>query len=91
MTQYDNTNRGVMFINDRKSKDTHPDRTGTINVEGVEYFIDGWMKTSNGGKPMLSLSIKRKDKQDAPKRDAGRSPQQRQSNDYSDLNSDVPF
>lgn len=60
--QYDNTNRGALFVNDRKAKDTHPDRTGTLNVEGVEYFIDGWLKDTSKGK-MLSLSVKRKDKQ----------------------------
>jgi len=62
MTQYDNTNRGVLFINDRKEKETQPDRTGSINVDGVEFFLDGWIKDGASGK-FLSLSIKRKDKQ----------------------------
>lgn len=62
MTQYDNTNRGVLFINDRKEKDTQPDRTGSINVDGVEYFLDGWIKPGAKGQ-FLSLSVKRKDKQ----------------------------
>ena len=64
VTQYDNTNRGVLFMNNRKEKDTHPDRTGTLNVDGVEYFIDGWLKDGAKGK-FLSLSVKRKDKQQA--------------------------
>lgn len=60
---YDNTNSGVLFINDRKRPDKKdPDRTGSINVEGVEYFLDGWLKEKNG-KTFLSLSVKRKDKQ----------------------------
>ena len=63
--QFDNTNRGSLFVNDRKEKDTHPDRTGSINVDGVEYFLDGWLKTSASGKQFLSLSVKRKDKQPA--------------------------
>ncbi len=68
MTQYDNTNRGVLFINDRKERDTQPDRTGSINIEGVEYFLDGWIKDGSKGK-FLSLSVKRKDKQpEAPQR-----------------------
>lgn len=59
---YDNTNRGVLFINERKEKDTQPDRTGSINIEGVEYFLDGWIKDGSKGK-FLSLSVKRKEKQ----------------------------
>ena len=76
MTQYDNTNRGVLFINDRKERDSQPDRTGSINIEGVEYFLDGWIKDGAKGK-FLSLSVKRKDKQpeaSAPARAAARPP-----------------
>lgn len=61
--EFDNTNRGVLFINDRKERDTQPDRTGSLNVDGVEYFIDGWIKESGAGAKFLSLSVKRKDKQ----------------------------
>jgi hypothetical protein len=69
VTQYDNTNRGVLFINDRKERDTQPDRTGSINIEGVEYFLDGWIKDGSKGK-FLSLSVKRKDKQPEAQRPA---------------------
>ena len=58
---YDNTNRGVLFINDRKATANHPDRTGSINVDGKEYFLDGWIKQSKEGKQFLSLSVKAKD------------------------------
>lgn len=59
--KYDNTNSGTLFQNDRKEKDTHPDRTGTLNVDGVDYWISGWLKKTKDGKPFLSLAIKRKD------------------------------
>lgn len=58
---FDNTNRGVLFINNRKESANHPDRNGSINVDGVEYWLDGWIKTPKaGGAQFLSLSIKPK-------------------------------
>ena len=76
-TEYSNVNRGVLFVNDRKAQGSNQaDRTGTLNVEGVEYFLDGWLKESAGGKKFMSVSIKRKDKQPEPPQGQ---PQQRQA------------
>lgn len=59
-TKYDNS--GTVFVNDRKEKDSHPDRTGTATINGVEYWVSGWIKQPNPDKPsFLSLSFKRKD------------------------------
>ena len=64
MADFDNTNRGVLFVNDRKEPgSSKPDRTGSLNVDGVEYFLDGWIKKSQAGATFLSVSVKRKDKQ----------------------------
>lgn len=69
--QFDPTNRGALFVNDKKAPGSNqPDRTGSINIEGVEYFIDGWLKKSAAGNPFMSISVKRKDKQAAPKQAA---------------------
>lgn len=57
--QYDNTNKGVLFLNDRKEKDTHPDRKGSINVDGKEYWLSGWNKETSRG-DTISLSIEAK-------------------------------
>ena len=66
MTQYDNTNRGVLFKNDRREKDTHPEYNGTINIEGQEYWLNAWIKDGGKGK-FFSLSVKPKEaRQDAP-------------------------
>lgn len=60
MTDYDNTNRFVLFVNDKKGDDERaPDRTGTLNVDGVEYYMDGWIKQGKKG-PFLSGRIKLK-------------------------------
>lgn len=60
MTQYDNTNRGILGRNKRKEKDSHPDFSGSINVEGHDYWLSGWLKENANGK-FFSLSVKRKD------------------------------
>jgi hypothetical protein len=60
MTEYDNTNSFVLFVNDKGDNDKRPDRTGTLNVDGIEYFMDGWIKQGAKG-PFLSGKIKPKD------------------------------
>ena len=57
MTQYDNTNRGALFDNDRKESDRHPDMTGTLNINGVDHWFSGWWKDSETKGEYLSLSI----------------------------------
>jgi hypothetical protein len=65
MTQDYITNRGVFGVNDRKTQDTHPDWTGSVNVNGVEHWLDGYEKQrKDGSGSFLSLRIKPKD---APK------------------------
>ena len=66
--EYDNTNRGAMFVNSYKEDgDNRPDFTGTIDVEGVEYKIAGWKRTSEKkGTRFISLSIDKKDDEKAP-------------------------
>jgi hypothetical protein len=62
MGDYDNTNRGVLFNErDKKTKDGDRDYSGSINIEGTEYWLSAWIKVSKktGGK-FLSLSVKPK-------------------------------
>jgi hypothetical protein len=59
MPEYDNTNRGVLFKNSTKKSDKHPDYSGSINVGGVDHFLDAWIKEGQKGK-FMSLSIKQK-------------------------------
>ena len=62
MTEYNNENRGVLFKNDRKDSEKHPDYKGNINVGGVEYWLSAWIKESTKGK-FMSLSIQPKEEQ----------------------------
>ena len=51
---------GTLGKNDRKSKETHPDYSGSCVVDGTDYWISGWIKESARGK-FFSLSFKQKD------------------------------
>lgn len=61
--EYDNTNRGTIFKNEKKSEEKHPDMNGSINVDGKDYWISGWKKTSKAGTNFLSLSVRPKEEQ----------------------------
>src|SRR5262249_36036176 len=51
MTDYDNRNRGALFRNDDKdpNDDKERDYSGTLDVEGTEYWLSGWVRTSKNG------------------------------------------
>lgn len=68
MTEYDNSNRGVAFENDKKESDSHPDMKGSINVDGTEYWLSAWWKTpKSGGADFLSFSVKSKEGGSGPR------------------------
>ena len=86
--QYDNTNRGSLFKNDRKELDNHPDYNGSINIEGKDFWLNGWLKESKkDGKKFFSLSEKPKDQ------DAGKTPVKAKSAPAKakDEDSEIPF
>jgi hypothetical protein len=51
-------NSGVLFRNDRKQTETSPDYSGALNVNGVEFQLSGWIKTSKNGNKFLSLAVR---------------------------------
>ena len=71
--QYDNTNRGSLFKNDRKELDTHPDYNGSINIEGTDYWLNGWLKESKkDGKKFVKASRRSLRKHAAAKKAAAK-------------------
>jgi hypothetical protein len=66
--EYDRTNSGMLARNDRKTKDSHPEYSGSINVNGVEYWLSAWIKEGKAGTKMegrkfFSLSVRPKEEQ----------------------------
>jgi hypothetical protein len=92
-------NSGSLFLNSKKEKETHPDRTGTAMIDGVTYYVSGWLKTSQSGQKFLSLAFKRKDDQPRQESISERATAKiRQPDPIStgrprndDMNDDIPF
>ena len=60
---YDNRNKGILSRNTRRESDSHPEYSGTINVDGVDYWLSGWVKERRDGTgKFFSLSVKPKDR-----------------------------
>jgi len=55
--QYDNKNRGAAFRKDNANPKA-PKFAGPLNVDGKDYEVSIWEKTSKNGDAFLSLSVK---------------------------------
>ena len=62
MADYDTNLTGIISRNETKTAETHPDIKGQCEINGVQYWVDGWARTrkSDGGK-FYSLKFKPKD------------------------------
>lgn len=64
MAKFDDTNRGSCWPNKKKRPDKKdPDFTGSINVDGHDYWFDAWRKAPDAKEnaPSLSFRVRRKD------------------------------
>ena len=74
-------NSGVLFKNDKKESEKHPDYKGNITVNGQDLWLSAWIKEGKGGKFMgLALSPK---EQQAPQKSSPK------SSGFDDM--DMPF
>ena len=59
--EYDNRDRGVLYRNENKTSENHPDYSGSVNVSGTDFWLSGWLKESKkDGKKFFSLSVRPK-------------------------------
>lgn len=63
---YDNTNSGALFKNTQKKTEKHPDYQGTVNVNGTEYRLAAWLKTSGKGVRYMSLAVSENEQREVP-------------------------
>lgn len=49
---------GVLFVNDKRETENHPNFTGRIIIGGKQYSLSAWEKESRDGKPYLSLAVR---------------------------------
>jgi hypothetical protein len=83
--EYDNRERGVLYRNENKTSDNHPDYSGSLNVAGVDYWLSGWLKESKkDSKKFFSLSVR-------PKNDPKPVNKPVKAIEPDDFDQDIPF
>ena len=61
--EFDNTNKGSVWKNDKRASDRHPHFRGSINVEGKEYWLAIWKNDRKGNEraPLMKVTVTPKD------------------------------
>jgi len=88
---YDNNQKGVLFKNDKKETDKHPDYTGSATIEGVEYFMDAWLNVAESGRKYMAFKFKAKTKQGAQDRPAAKPAAKPNPTGFDNMDDDVPW
>lgn len=91
MTEFDNTNRWTLSKNERKRPGKQDaDYNGSINVNGVEYWLNGWIKEGRNGK-FISGSLRPKEQQPSISERAAPKRPDPISSGRAAFNDDIPF
>lgn len=82
---YDNSNSGFIGKNTRKESEKHPDITGSGQIGGVEYWINGWKNAKGYG---LRFKPKQETAEAAPPQ---RAPQRAPATTAPEFDDGIPF
>lgn len=82
---------GSLFINKDKKQDNHPDRTGSIFINGRRYRLAGWLRTSGKGEQFLSLKATPEVPREPSVEAAVRGAIKREFPDTRHLEDEIPF
>jgi len=69
MPEYSNRNRGAIWPNNKMREDKQdPHFTGSLNVDGNEYWVSAWKRKTGAkqGSPSLTFVVNRKDQNKTP-------------------------
>ena len=92
MSQYDNNLTGMLFRNDKGDNEKRPDYKGSCEVNGVQYWISGWVReagpnSKRAGEKFISMKLEPKEQQAQPQRAAV----QQQPATVANMDDDIPF
>ena len=104
-SQYDNTNRGALFVNDRKQQPNHPDFKGSADEilcphcqKKIPFWISAWKKMSKAGVQFMSMSFSVKEQQkqapvggDAFDMGSTAVKPEKPNHSFEDFDDDIPF
>ena len=93
MSQYDNNLTGMLFRNDKGDNEKRPDYKGSCEVNGVQYWISGWVRTAGenskrAGEKFISMKLEPKDQ---PQAQPQRAAVQQQPATVANMDDDIPF
>ena len=58
--------KGALFKNNDKKSPPHPDYKGSLEINGVEYWLSAWIRESKGQKYMSIAGTPKGDKTQKP-------------------------
>ena len=91
MTDFDNTNKGVLFVNKDRDSDSKPNAKGSINIDGKEYWLSAWTNTDKNGNKYQKLSVQPKEQAQQQGMSQAKQAYQQPAQPAGSFDDDIPF